>query len=267
MKRFMRALWNRLPLYLRAKAYRLRIALGSNAQTFGNPSYSEDGLHTDHICDFLQDSTFVASYEFGNSSIGLETKTLDYNIRFRAYVATWAALQGAKKQGCFVELGVGKAVVSGTIAKYFHLKGIALPMFYLFDTFQGIPIAKLQESELGNARRLNILHYQNDYWEESKQKFQGFPEVHLVKGILPDSLSLEFVSFLHVDLNNAKSEIESAKVLWDKVVPGGIVLLDDYAFGEEYRAQKHAWDRFASTKRIEILTLPTGQGLILKDTK
>ena len=43
------------------------------------------------------------------------------------------------------------------------------------------------------------------------------------------------------------------------------MLLDDYALGEEFAEQKRCWDKFAKDKNLEILTLPTGQGLIIKN--
>ena len=45
--------------------------------------------------------------------------------------------------------------------------------------------------------------------------------------------------------------------------PGALVLLDDYAY-YGYFSQKLAMDQFAQEKGINILSLPTGQGLVLK---
>ena len=66
-------------------------------------------------------------------------------------------------------------------------------------------------------------------------------------------------------MNNAFAEIEAIKFFRNKIVSYGIVLLDDYAFGEEFAEQKKCWDKFAKDKNLEILTLPTGQGLIIKN--
>ena len=54
-----------------------------------------------------------------------------------------------------------------------------------------------------------------------------------------------------------------AKHFWERVVPHGAILLDDYAY-PGYEEQKVAWDHFAEDKGLQILSLPTGQGLILK---
>ena len=46
-------------------------------------------------------------------------------------------------------------------------------------------------------------------------------------------------------------------------MPGTVVLLDDYAY-DGYRSQKLGMDAFARSKGVPILSLPTGQGLLLK---
>ncbi|MDC0108602.1 hypothetical protein OAI35_02750 [Paracoccaceae bacterium] len=50
---------------------------------------------------------------------------------------------------------------------------------------------------------------------------------------------------------------------WDKLVVGAPVLLDDYAY-KGYEYQKQAMDAFASDYGVSILSLPTGQGLLVK---
>jgi len=68
---------------------------------------------------------------------------------------------------------------------------------------------------------------------------------------------------LHIDLNSSKSEILAINILWNKLVDGGIILLDDYAYSG-FKDIKSSWDSFAHENKFEILTLPTGQGLIIK---
>lgn len=47
------------------------------------------------------------------------------------------------------------------------------------------------------------------------------------------------------------------------MVSGAIVVLDDYGWSG-HEEQKHAFDSFARSRGVEVLSLPTGQGLILK---
>jgi hypothetical protein len=67
-------------------------------------------------------------------------------------------------------------------------------------------------------------------------------------------------------MNCSPPEVAAAHFFWDRLVPGAFVLLDDYAY-HGYRSQKVAMDDFASEKRHNILSLPTGQGLLIKSAR
>jgi hypothetical protein len=64
-------------------------------------------------------------------------------------------------------------------------------------------------------------------------------------------------------MNVKEPEIAAANYFWEKVVKGGVVILDDYGFPKHIE-QKLAFDQFAKEKGVEILSLPTGQGIIFK---
>ena len=49
-----------------------------------------------------------------------------------------------------------------------------------------------------------------------------------------------------------------------KISKGGLILLDDYCNGELFREIKNSWDNYAKLNNFSILSLPTGQGLIIK---
>jgi hypothetical protein len=50
---------------------------------------------------------------------------------------------------------------------------------------------------------------------------------------------------------------------WPRLVAGEIVIIDDYGFSG-HEVQKRAADRFAASVGAAMLSLPTGQGLLLK---
>ena len=58
-------------------------------------------------------------------------------------------------------------------------------------------------------------------------------------------------------------EVAALEFFWDKMLPGGIIILDDYGYPGAMD-QKLAHDAFAASKGAMILGLPTCQGLILK---
>jgi hypothetical protein len=51
--------------------------------------------------------------------------------------------------------------------------------------------------------------------------------------------------------------------LFDRVVPGGVIVFDDYGW-KLFEKQKEAEDIFMKARGYEILELPTGQGLVIK---
>jgi hypothetical protein len=68
---------------------------------------------------------------------------------------------------------------------------------------------------------------------------------------------------LHLDMNCAPPEVAALEYFWDRLSPGAVILLDDYA-QSTFIAQKIALDEATSRKDVKILTLPTGQGFFLK---
>lgn len=68
---------------------------------------------------------------------------------------------------------------------------------------------------------------------------------------------------VHIDLNIAYPEAETTRRLWDRLTHGAIVIYDDYAF-PAHKTQKQALDAVAREHGVEILSLPTGQGLLLR---
>jgi hypothetical protein len=57
--------------------------------------------------------------------------------------------------------------------------------------------------------------------------------------------------------------VAAFEFFWDRVVPGGLVLMDDHSY-RGYEDQKRALDAAAARRAVRILSLPTGQGLVIK---
>lgn len=99
------------------------------------------------------------------------------------------------------------------------------------------------------------------------KKFSRWPNAVVVRGRVPDTLqamaSSKAVAYVSIDLNVAAAEMAAADFLWPRVVPGGLILLDDYGWAAHLN-QKKAWDGFALAHGVMVLALPTGQGLIVK---
>ena len=129
------------------------------------------------------------------------------------------------------------------------------------DTFNGL----VDEYKSENEQKTNLVNYDECY-DEVRERFADFSNVIIVQGSIPGTLpqvQSKEIAFVHIDMNCAKPEIDAGEYFWEKIVTSGVILLDDYAY-PGYIDQKYAWDDFAKRKGVQILTIPTGQGLIIK---
>ena len=179
----------------------------------------------------------------------------DQAIAWRRYILACSAYHCIQLPGDFVECGVYTGTGIKTVMDY--LGGTAFPKAYWgYDTFDYNPVAghKFAGQEVG-------------FFEKVQQRFADYPRVRLVKGFLPGSFAdgcPEQVAFLHIDLNNAAGELATLEVLFDRVVPGGIIVMDDYEWAGVYRDQKRSEDPWFEARGYRVFPLPTGQGVILK---
>jgi predicted O-methyltransferase YrrM len=106
-----------------------------------------------------------------------------------------------------------------------------------------------------------------DLYDRVRGKFQSYPQVRIFKGNIPEVFegqSPRSIAYLHIDLNEAPAELAALESLFERVVPGGIIVLDDYEWSGPYRNQKLAEDPWFDARRHKVFPLPTGQGLVIK---
>ncbi len=221
-------------------------------------TYKQDGLITVHNCDFLNDEDFKRAYRAGEELNSWSNSP----IHWRVHVVLWAAARAVALDGDLVECGVNRGGFSRAIIEYINFAQITDKKFYLLDTFEG-----LADEYISDEERANIADYEyEDCYDEVKKTFEKFENVVIIKGVVPETLSqvkAEKISFLSIDMNCVAPEIAAAEFFWDKLTSGAAIVLDDYGWAKHI-VQKRAFDEFAKRKDVKILSLPTGQGLILK---
>ena len=228
------------------------------------PPYDADGLTVrGKQVPFLSNSRFVAAYRramesghpFGD----------DLHIEWRVAVACWAGMHATKLPGDFVECGVCTGIYSLAICDYVDFNRTA-KKFYLIDTFCGVPEEQVEPDHLQTVRHLNGQYYHSDSYERACANFKQFPRASVIRGKVPDvlpNLDIGVICYLHLDMNIAYPERAAIEYLWPKLAPGAFVLLDDYAW-DGHERQASALNEFADKAGVEILSLPTGQGLLAK---
>jgi hypothetical protein len=173
-------------------------------------------------------------------------------------------------EGDFVECGVNRGFLASAIMDYLNWDSLG-KHFYLLDTFRGLDERFVSSADRAsgavekNQKSLTSGFYVQGI-EEVRANFSQWKNVSLIEGSIPETLPqirAKKIAYLHLDMNCSMPEIATIQFVWERLVPGAVVLLDDYAY-YGYFSQKLAMDQFAQEKGIKILSLPTGQGLVMK---
>lgn len=133
---------------------------------------------------------------------------------------------------------------------------------HLFDTFQGMP------EDVVHARDG---HNPGDFGDTSvesvAQYLADLPNVSLHPGLVPDTLSavrdLRF-SFVHCDLDTYQGTKDALEFFYPRLLPGAVVLFDEYALRAYEHAERAAVDEFFSDRSETPVVLGSGQGFIIK---
>lgn len=198
----------------------------------------------------LSDRPFVQAWEANRESAA------DEAIVWRRYVLACAAYHCVQLEGDFVECGAYTGVGIKTVVDY--LGGAAFPKtFWGFDMFEHEP----------SMPHYTMPDHGADLYQRVQDKFAEYPQVQLIKGMIPQVFEThcpERIAYLHIDLNQAPDELAALEHLFDRMTPGGILILDDYEWSGRYRPQKLAEDKWFDARRYRVMPLPTGQGLVIK---
>jgi hypothetical protein len=235
------------------------------ARMSGRDIYAEDGLITIHNHTFLEDREFSKAYERG-----IAAAQYDHQFRWRVHVALWVASNASKLEGDFVECGVNFGVMSSAMMAALNWDSLN-KKFFLLDTFQGMDERFVSEAEKqagyleANKKNLSSKYYVSKI-ESVKQNFAEWKNISIIQGSVPETLEKvdsQKIAYLHLDMNCSFPEVAALKFFWDKMVSCGLVLFDDYA-NANFKLSKIELDQAAAELKVQILSLPTGQGLIIR---
>ena len=244
-------------------------ARGRHAGSRAKPpswNYDEDGLRTIHDASFTDEPAFQRAYRRGVDAAAGS----DYHWRWRVYIGLWAADCARRLDGDFVECGVNRGFLSSAICADLDWDSLG-KTFWLLDTFQGGDERQASEAERrAGWRDRNAEALKNGFYVSGsaavRANFAQWRNVRIVEGSVPQTLAqvdAAKVAFLHLDMNCSAPEVAALEYFWERLVPGAFVLLDDYAyFG--YEESKRGMDAFANRRNVRIVTLPTGQGLLVR---
>lgn len=156
--------------------------------------------------------------------------------------------------GNMAEVGSYRGGTAYYINKYSKGKKV-----YLFDTFTGIPMqGELDPHAVGD--------FGDTSYEEVKNYFSDSPNVVVTKGLFPDIAKGviaddEKFCFVHLDVDQYESNKLSIEYFYDKVVPGGVIVFDDYGW---LKGIDQSVNEFMADKPEKIVSIAWNQCHIVK---
>jgi O-methyltransferase len=231
-------------------------------------SWGDRLLTIDKTQGFKHDPAFTSAFEAIQGSIQYDEYNGPDGIAWRLNTLCWAAKCALRVGGDFVECGLHKGDMAWVVLNAVGPERI--PRFFLFDSFEGFSekYSSPQDFPLnpGFLEFANKEYREQGLYERVRDRFARYPNVQVIKGFLPEVLDIECperIGFLHIDLNSPRAEVAVLERLFDRVVPGGVIVFDDYGW-KLFEKQKVAEDELLAAHGYEILELPTGQGLVIK---
>jgi hypothetical protein len=196
---------------------------------------------------FLDDARFMAAFN------AHATEFLERSIIWRTAVAAWAARQGLRRSGAYIECGCYKGTTARILLDVTDAAGRDV---FLYDLF---------ETPAEDAAHHAMPEHGPDLFRRVTERFAAFPKVRVIKGAVPDSFAQglpDAIAFAHIDMNNAAAEIGALDAIEARLVPGAVILLDDFG-AAPYRQQHLLETEWFAKRGVPVLELPTSQGLAI----
>jgi len=217
----------------------------------------KDGIYAgDNLFTYNRNLSFLDDEKLMTAFRKHATTAVEQAILWRISVVAWGARNGLRLEGDFVECACYKGTTARIVCDYLNFADHRDRRYFLYDLFDHDP----------SMPHHAMPEHSKQLFAGVKARFSDAPNVTVSQGKVPDVLaevSPRKIAFMHLDLNNADAEVGALEVLFDRMVPGAVLVLDDYGW-LAYRAQKLAEDPWFEKRGYRILELPTGQGLLIK---
>lgn len=160
-------------------------------------------------------------------------------------------------EGDFVECGVWKGGMSGACAVLLGKDR----QYHLYDSFEGLPevkeidgaAAKAWQTDTDSTSYLDNCSAEQRFAEQA-MKISGATDVHIHKGWFEKTVPhhpARPIAVLRLDGDWYESTMQCLEALFPMVVPGGIIIIDDYYVWDGCSRALHDYlSRTSSTARI-----------------
>lgn len=188
-----------------------------------------------------------------------ENTALDRRFVLVQFAESVRGLKGSTAE-CGGWLGVGSALICRA------LEGSCSgdDAHFVFDSFEGLP-----EPSLNDRVKSGQWWTRGDLKTDTTsidRLLRPFPNAHVLVGWIPDrfpEVGERSFRLVHIDVDLYDPTRDSIDFFFPRLVPGGVLLLDDHGFVSCPGARKAAVEYFEDAG-LPIIELPTGQAFVIK---
>jgi hypothetical protein len=174
------------------------------------------------------------------------------DTRLRQYSACMYAEFSKNVQGDFMSAGISFGVAPRVIFDFVEFEQLG-KTYHFIDPFLGT-----------NYPGEGVNPYNTDFEFVRRQYRDGAPVV-FHRELLPDCFPMKGLerglAFIHLNTTHPSAEAASPQYLYEKLNPGGFLLIDSYSFGT---GQFDDYDKTIERIGAKVFNLVTGQGVIQK---
>lgn len=213
---------------------------------------------------FIADQAWRVPYERELSADSRSKKAPMRNLD-RRFMLVQVAEAVRRLPGSTAECGVFRGIGSALVCRALDGTYAADDAHFAFDAFEGLP-APVEADQIGGD---------DQWWTEGDLKSEEagvaallspFSHAQIKAGWIPDRFSEvgdRRFRLIHIDVDLHDPTRDSIDFFFPRLVPGGMMLLDDHGIVSCPGARAAAEEYFAKTGD-PIIELPTGQALIVK---
>lgn len=195
---------------------------------------------------------------------------------------TWSAVRYLVQNhidGAIVECGTWRGGQAMIAALTLMQVGDTSRDIYLFDTFEGMPPPSDRDTRLDDGMHADQMlelslgdrTSSENAWCIADQRdvasgmaSTNYPaeHVHLVAGLVEDTIPSEApprIALLRLDTDWYESTRHELEHLWPRLVPGGVLMLDDYGWWDGAR---RAVDEWLEESKVPLLLLRADEGRV-----
>jgi O-methyltransferase len=198
----------------------------------------------------------------------VEAWTMTSKSRIFALIVAVRYLVDQAVGGDVVECGVWRGGSMQVVARTLLERGVSDRALHLFDTFEGMPAPTSEDRRIGGPPASELLAGRartDNVWAiadlddvRTGMAQTGYPagRVHFHPGLVEDTIpgeAPERIALLRLDTDWYASTRHELEQLYDRVVPGGVLIIDDYDYWE---GSRQATDEFLAATGHRLLLVP-----------